>query len=76
MRIVQNEAEFEEQMDRAMSEARNSFGNDACFIEKYVTNPRHIEVQVLGDHHGNYVYVFERECSIQRQSPESGGGSA
>lgn len=67
MRIVQNEAEFEEQMDRAMSEARNSFGNDACFIEKYVTNPRHIEVQVLGDHHGNYVYVFERECSIQRR---------
>lgn len=67
MRIVQNEAEFEEQMNRAMSEARNSFGNDACFIEKYVTNPRHIEVQVLGDHHGNYIYVFERECSIQRR---------
>ncbi len=67
MRIVQNEGEFVEQMDRAMSEARNSFGNDACFIEKYVTNPRHIEVQVLGDHHGNYVYVFERECSIQRR---------
>lgn len=67
MRIVQNEAEFEEQMDRAMSEARNAFGNDACFIEKYVTNPRHIEVQVLGDHHGNYIYVFERECSIQRR---------
>jgi propionyl-CoA carboxylase alpha chain len=54
-------------MDRAMSEARNAFGNDACFIEKYVTNPRHIEVQVLGDHYGNYVYVFERECSIQRR---------
>lgn len=67
MRIVQNEAEFEEQMDRAMSEARNAFGNDACFIEKYVTNPRHVEVQILGDHHGNYVYVFERECSIQRR---------
>ena len=67
MRIVQNEAEFKEQMDRAMSEARNAFGNDACFIEKYVTNPRHIEVQVLGDHYGNYVYVFERECSIQRR---------
>jgi len=67
MRIVQNEHEFEEQMERAMSEARNAFGNDACFLEKYVTNPRHIEVQVLGDHHGNYVYVFERECSIQRR---------
>lgn len=67
MRIVTKEEEFVEQMDRAMSEARNAFGNDACFIEKYVTNPRHIEVQVLGDHHGNYVYVFERECSIQRR---------
>jgi acetyl-CoA carboxylase biotin carboxylase subunit len=67
MRVVQNEAEFEEQMDRAMSEARSSFGNDACFIEKYVTNPRHIEVQILGDNFGNYVYVFERECSIQRR---------
>lgn len=67
MRIVQKEEEFEEQMERAMSEARNAFGNDACFLEKYVTNPRHIEVQVLGDHHGNYVYVFERECSIQRR---------
>ena len=67
MRVVQNEEEFEEQMNRAMSEARNAFGNDACFIEKYVTNPRHIEVQVLGDNYGNYVYVFERECSIQRR---------
>lgn len=67
MRIVQNEAEFDEQMERAMSEARNSFGNDACFMEKYVSSPRHIEVQVLGDHFGNYVYVFERECSIQRR---------
>lgn len=67
MRIVEHEAEFEEQMERAMSEARSSFGDDACFLEKYVTNPRHIEVQVLGDHHGNYVYVFERECSIQRR---------
>lgn len=67
MRIVQREEEFEEQMERAMSEARNAFGNDACFIEKYVTNPRHIEVQVLGDNFGNYVYVFERECSIQRR---------
>lgn len=67
MRIVTKEQEFVEQMDRAMSEARNAFGNAACFIEKYVTNPRHIEVQVLGDHYGNYVYVFERECSIQRR---------
>lgn len=67
MRIVQHEGEFEEQMQRAQSEAKNSFGDDSCFIEKYVGSPRHIEVQVLGDHHGNYIYVFERECSIQRR---------
>jgi acetyl-CoA carboxylase biotin carboxylase subunit len=67
MRIVQHEGEFEEQMQRAQSEAKNSFGDDSCFIEKYVGSPRHIEVQVLGDHYGNYIYVFERECSIQRR---------
>ena len=67
MRIVENEAEFEEQMERAMSEARNAFGDDSVFIEKYVKSPRHIEVQVLGDHFGNIVYLFERECSIQRR---------
>lgn len=67
MRIVENEEEFEEQMDRAMSEARNSFGDDAVFIEKYVKNPRHIEVQILGDSHGNIVHLFERECSVQRR---------
>ena len=67
MRIVTKSEEFEEQMERAQSEAKNAFGDDSCFIEKYVASPRHIEVQVLGDHHGNYVYVFERECSIQRR---------
>jgi acetyl-CoA carboxylase biotin carboxylase subunit len=67
MRIVTKSEEFEEQMARAQSEAKNAFGDDSCFIEKYVASPRHIEVQVLGDHHGNYVYVFERECSIQRR---------
>ena len=67
MRIVTKSSEFEEQMERAQSEAKNAFGDDSCFIEKYVASPRHIEVQVLGDHHGNYVYVFERECSIQRR---------
>lgn len=67
MRVVENEAEFEEQMERAVSEAISSFGDGAVFIEKYVTKPRHIEFQVFGDKHGNVVHLFERECSIQRR---------
>ncbi|WP_192350158.1 acetyl/propionyl/methylcrotonyl-CoA carboxylase subunit alpha [Algoriphagus sp. Y33] len=67
MRIVENEAEFEEQMHRAVSEAQSSFGDSAVFIEKYINSPRHIEIQVLGDQQGNIVYLFERECSIQRR---------
>ena len=67
MRIVDNSKDFEEQMNRAMSEARNSFGNDEVFIEKYISSPKHIEVQILGDKHGNIVHLFERECSIQRR---------
>lgn len=67
MRIVNNSDEFEEQMHLAVREAQNAFGNGAVFIEKFVTKPRHIEIQVLGDEYGNYVYLFERECSIQRR---------
>ena len=67
MRIVEHEAEFEEQMDRAISEAISSFGDGSVFIEKYVTSPRHIEIQVLADQHGNTLHLFERECSIQRR---------
>ena len=67
MRVVDNEDEFEEQMDRAVSEAVSSFGNGAVFIEKYVGSPRHIEIQIIADSHGNIVYLFERECSIQRR---------
>jgi len=67
MRVVNNEAELEEQMRTAKSEALNAFGNDDVFIEKYVGAPRHIEIQIMGDQHGNYVYLFERECSIQRR---------
>ncbi len=67
MRVVNNEAEFEEQVRAAKSEALNSFGNDDVFIEKYVGAPKHIEIQLMGDQHGNYVYLFERECSIQRR---------
>lgn len=67
MRIVENESEFEEQMDRAISEAISSFGDGAVFIEKFIISPRHIEIQILGDQQGNVVYLFERECSIQRR---------
>jgi acetyl-CoA carboxylase biotin carboxylase subunit len=67
MRIVENEAEIEEQMTRAISEATSAFGDGAVFIEKYFTTSRHIEIQVLADKHGNTLYLFERECSIQRR---------
>jgi acetyl-CoA carboxylase biotin carboxylase subunit len=67
MRVVNNAEELEQQMNMAKSEALNAFGDDAVFIEKYVGAPRHIEIQLLGDQHGNYVYLFERECSIQRR---------
>lgn len=67
MRTVENEAEFEQQMNMAISEATASFGDGSVFIEKFVASPKHIEIQVLGDQHGNIVYLFERECSIQRR---------
>lgn len=67
MRLVEKEEDLEEQMGLAQSEARSSFGNDACFVEKFVTKPRHIEIQVFADNHGNVVHLFERECSVQRR---------
>lgn len=67
MRVVENLESLEEQMRMAKSEAMSAFGDDAVFIEKYVGAPRHIEIQLMGDQHGNYVYLFERECSIQRR---------
>lgn len=67
MRIVESESVFEEQMERAVSEATSAFGDGSVFIEKYVTRPRHIEFQIFGDRHGNVVHLFERECSIQRR---------
>ncbi len=67
MRVVEKAEDFVSQMDRAISEATNAFGDGSVFIEKYVTKPRHIEIQVMADSHGNIVYVFERECSIQRR---------
>lgn len=67
MRIAARESELEEQMERATSEALSSFGDGSVFIEKYVSSPRHIEIQVLADNYGNTVHLFERECSIQRR---------
>jgi len=67
MRIVEKVADFEEQMHLAVSEATSAFGDGSVFIERYVTSPRHIEIQILGDTHGNIVHLFERECSIQRR---------
>ena len=67
MRVVHNEAELPEAMRAAMTEAANAFGDDRVFIEKFVVSPRHIEIQVLGDRHGNVIYLGERECSVQRR---------
>ncbi len=67
MRIVFDEGSLEEEMNLAISEATSSFGNGAVFIERFVNSPRHIEIQVLADTHGNVVHLFERECSIQRR---------
>ncbi len=67
MRIVANSDEMEEQMSRAVSEATSAFGDGSVFIEKYVGSPRHIEIQVLADTHGQVVHLFERECSVQRR---------
>lgn len=67
MRVVEKPEEFDQQMDRAVSEAVSSFGDGSVFIEKYITSPKHIEIQVLGDQHGNIIHLFERECSVQRR---------
>jgi len=67
MRVVNNMEELPEQMERAISEAQSAFGDGSVFIEKYIGSPRHIEIQVLADTHGNTVHLFERECSIQRR---------
>ena len=67
MRLVESPENLEGQMRLAQNEARSSFGDDACFVEKFVTKPRHIEIQVFADTKGNTVYLFERECSIQRR---------
>lgn len=68
MRIAWNDAEAEEGFERSRSEAKSSFGDDRIFVEKFITQPRHIEIQVLADSHGNCIYLGERECSIQRRN--------
>jgi len=67
MRLVDSADDFSSQLKRAKSEAESAFGDGSVFLEKFVSAPRHIEVQILGDQHGNVVYLFERECSIQRR---------
>jgi acetyl/propionyl-CoA carboxylase alpha subunit len=67
MRIVSSEDELQENLARAQSESKKAFGSDEIYIEKYIPDPKHIEVQVIADKHGNYRHLFERECSIQRR---------
>ncbi|MGM0837427.1 MAG: pyruvate carboxylase [Bacillota bacterium] len=67
MRIVRSKSELKEAFDRAKSEAKAAFGNDDVYIEKLIENPKHIEVQILGDGHGEIIHLFERDCSIQRR---------
>ncbi len=67
MRLVNSEDELEESFNRASSEAASSFGDDSIYVEKYIEEPHHVEIQILADNHGNTVYLGERECSVQRR---------
>ena len=67
MRVVSSPDDLESALESAKNEARNSFGNDTLILEKFLDNPRHIEVQILGDNFGNIIHLYERECSIQRR---------
>ena len=67
MHIVRNKEDLESELERASREAANYFGDGTVFVEQYIENPRHIEVQILADHHGNIVHLYERECTIQRR---------
>lgn len=67
MRIAQRESDFIEALESARTESEKAFGDSAVLLEKYVTDPRHVEVQIFADKHGNAVYLFERDCSVQRR---------
>jgi len=67
MRVIRNDEQLERAFDEAKREALNAFGNDTVFLEKFVENPKHIEIQILGDNHGGLVHLFERDCSVQRR---------
>lgn len=67
MRLVRDKEDFESSLRMAKSEARSSFGDDSVFVERFVEEPRHVEIQIIADNHGNTLYLFERECSIQRR---------
>src|SRR3546814_20692633 len=74
MRIAHSREEVAQGFSSATNEAKNSFGDDRVFIEKYIEQPRHIEIQVLGDKHGNVLYLGERQCSNQRRLEERRAG--
>src|SRR5690606_3004888 len=67
MRVVKDKESFEEELKLAISEAKSAFGDDSVFLERYITSPKHIEIQILADESGNILHLFERECSIQRR---------
>ncbi|MES2795241.1 MAG: pyruvate carboxylase [Bacteroidota bacterium] len=67
MRVVRNEEDFQKAYSEARNEAKNAFGDDTLFIEKFIEEPKHIEIQLLGDQHGNLVHLYERDCSVQRR---------
>lgn len=67
MRVAFTMSEFESQLESARREALKSFADQAMLLERFVVEPRHVEVQIFGDHHGNYVHLFERDCSVQRR---------
>ncbi len=67
MRVVEKEADLKDAVEGAMRESKSAFGSEEVFLEKYIEQPRHVEFQIAADHHGNAVYLFERECSIQRR---------
>ncbi len=67
MRVVRAASELKESFERATSEAKSAFGNGTVFVERFLDKPKHIEVQLLGDNHGNIVHLYERDCSVQRR---------